>query len=466
MQDFENIIIRSLLQYLALFLVSLGIIFCFQGYSDMIVSLLIPFLDICMVKFFFWRYHDCEEEKFILLLFCVALALRLAGVLVMGRILEAYNGMPFISFKDDYIYHEASLEIMRRWKSNGLGFYDDLLYSTGTYSGFPNFGAATMCMLGASPWAPRIGNAFLSSVTVVLAYILCRGYASLCFARFTGTILCFLPLTIIYSSLQMKDTLLLFFVVVGLLSSSFILRQKRVLPAAVMLVLSYLGILYGRPSMIVALFGALLLVTLDGLLTWEKGNRIAKVLTMAIVMYLMLLCYQYLDTIGLQSMEEHFYLRYQKLTEATLAESAAQVRHTSIAKYLGAPLYLAMGFFLPPALLVNVDESINYASFAVLQHLAFVPFLIVGIVYSFIERKRTPVLLFLFLTYMFLRVGQAFSLLTCFSPRQSLTTLFVMYLMLPVMKPIKPCWLTAFLIMQVVVVVAYNLVRLYTHGML
>ena len=111
MQDFENIIIKSLLFYMALLFVSLGIIFCFQGYSDMVVSLLIPLLDIWLVKIFFWRYGECSDKKFIILIFSVSLVLRLAGVFVMGRILEAYNGMPFVRLR------MISFTMKPRWKS-------------------------------------------------------------------------------------------------------------------------------------------------------------------------------------------------------------------------------------------------------------------------------------------------------------------------------------------------------------
>lgn len=463
----ENKIIRkSLHYYVALLLFSIAFTLFFQGFKDFLWSLLIPLFDIIFLSYYYNNGLLKSERQFVRSIFLWSLFIRVLSVFIMGKILIAYNGMPFISDKDDYIYQLASIEILERWKVSGIGFYDDIRFSADTYSGFPNFSAALMYLFGTSFWVPRLGNAFLSSLTVVLGYKISKKYASFESSRFLGVLLCLLPFTIIFSSLQLKDTLLLFFTTLALYASSNIIENKSIGKSIVLLVIAFVGISFGRPAAIVPIVGGLVFMLIENTIFRNSRHGVLKILVFCIVLFFLMKAYQYLGSLGFESIDEYFETRTRAMTENTLQDTNSKIRNFSIAEYLGAPLYIIGGFFLPPALLVDLGEGIiNYPVWGVLQHFAFLPFLIPAMYFCFVKRRECPIPFFLFVVYILFRIGQANSLFTVFSPRQSLSTVFLMYLMLPMYRPVKQGWQTAIIIISIVVIAAYNLVRLYSHGL-
>lgn len=462
----ENQIIRkSIGFYLLLLLFSVTFTLVFQGFRDFLLSLFLPILDILALNQFFRKGKNLSERSFIYSIFFWSLFIRVLAVFVMGKILVVYNGMPFISDKDDYNYQMAAIEILERWKISGFGFYDDIRFSSDTYSGFPNFSAALMYLFGTSFWVPRIGNAVLSSFTVVLGYKICRKYADTDSARFLGVLLCLLPFTIIFCSLQLKDTLLLFFMTLALYSSSNILENKRIIKSIFLLTISFIGISFCRPATIVPILGGLICMGIDNILFRHSRHFLPKLLVFIVVFVLLMQSYQFLNSLGFESMDDYFTSRYEKMSNTSIQNSKSNIKNLSIAAYLGAPLYILGGFFLPPPLLVDLEESINYPAWGVLQHFAFLPFLIPAMFFCFKDRKNNPIPFFILLVYILLRIGMANALFTVFSPRQSLGAIFVMYLMLPMYRPVKRGWQTAIIIISMVVLIVYNLVRLRSHGM-
>lgn len=467
MKKETNLIKSTVQNYFLIGMVALLFSLMFQGYNDFIWSLVLPLIALLGTYMLYLCYVSVGERRFVMAMFCWALVFRVSSVMLLYYVLMSYNGMPFLSLKDDYEYQDAAVAIMQRWRSSGFGFYDDLTFSSDTYSGFPNFSAALMMLFGTSPLVPRLGNAVLSSFTCLIAYAIIKGYAEREKARFACTVLVALPLTITFSAMQFKDTLLLFFISIGLYASIAIIKGTRVWLAVFLLVFSYLGCSFGRPAVIVPMAVALITMVVRAFFAKRRqGNTIVKVLSLVAIVYLLLYGYRLLSEMGFVDIDAYFDSRYQGLTEKDIQDSEAGVRNMSIAQYLGAPLYFAAGLFLPPPLLVSLEGSVNYALWAVLAHYAFLPFLVIGMWYGFLRRKDYPAPFFLLLVYVFLRVGQANSLMTSFSPRQSLATLFIMYLLLPLYKPGKVVWKQVIVILTLLTMFAYNIVRLKSHGML
>lgn len=463
----ENQIIRRALGYfLVLLLFSVSFTLVFQGSQDFLLSLVLPIFDILFLDYYFHKGIAKSEKHFVYSIFFWSLFIRVVAVFIMGKILIHYNGMPFISDKDDYNYQMAAVEIMNRWKTSGFGFYDDIRFSSDSYSGFPNFSAALMYVFGTSFWIPRLGNAFLSSITVVVGYKLAKKYSTIESARFLGALLCLLPFTIIFSSLQLKDTLLLFFTVLALYSSSNILENKKIIKSIVLLTISIIGISFGRPATIVPIAGGLVLMMINNLFSRNPGYVVFKILVLGAVVFLLILSYNYLSSLGFEALDNYFESRSQNMRDLTIQDTNSKIKNYSIAEYLGSPLYILGGFFLPPALLIDLGESINYPTWGVLQHFAFLPFLIPAMFSCFFNRKQFPIPFYLLIVYLLLRIGQASSLFTVFSPRQSLGTVFVMYLMLPMFHSIKRGWQTTIMIISIIVIATYNIVRLYSHGLI
>lgn len=439
----------------------------FQGYNDFIWSFALPLFSILSAYYLYQSYEKCSERHFMIAMFCWSLFFRIVAVFLVYYILISYNGMPFLSFKDDYNYQNAAVEIMNRWHTKGFGLYNDLTFSADTYSGFPNFSAALMTLFGTSPFVPRIGNAVLSTITCLLAYTIVKEYADKTKAKFTCVLLVTLPLTITFSAMQFKDTLLLFFIVLGLYASVSIIKGRRIWLSVLLLVLSYIGCSFGRPAVIVPMAASLIIMVLRAFFAKRgQGNLIIKILSLIAVVYLMTYGYKMLAEMGFTDIDAYFEDRYQRLSGSDIQDSEAGVRSMSIAQYLGSPLYFFAGLFLPPPLLVSIEDTLNYAVWAVLAHYAFLPMLVIGMWYSFSRRKESPIAFFLLLVYVFLRIGQANSLLTSFSPRQSLATLFIMYLLLPLYENRNKKWEQLVIVMTILTMFAYNIVRLQSHELL
>lgn len=463
----SNILTVGVQNYILLGVVALSFTLIFQGYNAFVWSFVLPIVDILCINFLYRTYREVGERRFILAMFCWSIIFRFIAVLLMYNVLISYNGIPFLSYKDDYIYQEASVEIMKRWQISGLGFYNDLKFSSDTYSGFPNFSASLMILFGTSPLVPRFGNAILSSITSFIAYNIVKKFTDREKARFTYIILVALPLALIFSAMQFKDTLLLFFIVVGLYASMNIIIGKHVWQSVVLLVFSYIGCSFGRPAVIVPLMVALVVMVGRASLSHRYlGSVFLKVIALMLIAYLLIYSYRILDEMGFIDISTYFDSRYQGLTEKNIYDSTAGVKNLSVAQYLGAPLYFIASLFLPPPLLFSIEESLNYSAWVILQHYAFLPFLIIAMWNSIIQRKEYPIPFFLVLVYVFLRVGQANSILTSFSPRQSLATLYIMYLLLPMYKPGKKIWEQTAMILVYLTMFSYNIVRLLSHGML
>lgn len=466
MQAF-NLIKGVSVYYLITVIFTLLFVLIFQNPNDYLWSLGIPFLLFALVLFLYQQLKDVSEKHFITSIFIWSLILRIAAVYIIGFILINYNGMPFLSLKDDFTYQKSAVAIMNRWKISGFGFYSNIKFSADTYSGFPNFSAALMTLFdNTSPFLPRLGNAFLSSITCILSYKIVKKYSDTYEARFIGIILTFLPLTITFSAMQFKDTLLLFFIILGVYASISIISGKHILSSIILLVASYIGCSFGRPAVIVPLAASLIIMIGRSAFESKSQGMIIKIISVLLIIYLLTFSYQYLASVGFVDIDDYFESRYYGLSEADIQSSQAGIRKMSISQFLGAPLYLVGGPFLPPPLIVNIDNTVNYSAWAIISHYAFLPFLMIAMWKSIIWRKSNPIPFFLFLVYFFFRIGQANSLMTSFSPRQSLATLFIMYLILPMYEKGMKKWEYLVFALSLATMFTYNYVRLLSHHMI
>lgn len=461
----NQIIRRSLFSYLILLLFSVSFTLIVQGFQDFLLSFILPLFDILFLDYYYHKGLDKTEKHFVISIFFWSLFIRVVTVFVMGKLLIAYNGMPFISDKDDYIYQMTSVEILERWKMSGIGFYDDIRFSSDSYSGFPNFSAALMYLFGTSFWVPRIGNAFLSSFTVVLGYKMCRKYSTMESARFVGVLFCLFPITIIFSSLQLKDTLLLFFIVLALYASIDILQNTKPFKSIILLIISFLGISFGRPAAIVPIAGGFIFIMVHNLFNKNTNHGFIKVFSLVVVFVLLIYAYQYLNSLGFESMGDYFETRSDSMRNTGIQDSNSLIKNYSISRFFGAYLFILGSFFMPPALLVDLGEVINYPAWGVLQHYAFLPVLVPTVFICYKNRKEQHIPFFLLVVYLLFLVGQANSMFTVFSPRQTMGSVFIMYLLIPMYQPTKQNWHGLVLILSLIVLAAYNIVRLYSHGL-
>lgn len=406
------------------------------------------------------------NRSYIVLLFVWSLTIRLLSVYIFSEVMNNYIGIPFLSYKDDYVYNEVAHEIAERWRGFGIGFYDDIRFSKGAYSGFPNFSAALIYIFGDSMFVPRIGNAFLSAFSCVTAYKICRSYAPLAESKVVGIIFMFSPLLITFASLQLKDTLLLFLTLTAIHANIKILTGRINIKTLLQFAVSVFFMAFIRTAAIVPIIGAYLFT----LLLSAERNKILKLALAIVLVYCVIYALDHISLITGMDIDSYFDSRYQSMSGRTIKDTNAGIAGTSLAKLVGAPLYLLAGFFLPPPLIISLPdaETINYELFGLLFHYSLLPFLCIAFFRAIKNRKQMVIPFFLALVFLLFKVGQANSVMSILSGRQSLSTMTVMYLLLPLcLKDIgKKNTRTVIVAISIIIMYAYAMIRLYSRGLL
>ena len=167
-------------------------------------------LDVFFVMYIYGKSLDLDNRSFLLLVISLALLIRIVSVFVVSQILVYFLGEPFLGGGDDNNYYEASVAICHYWDNGFVSLVGSgIPFSTGAYSGYPIFGALMMKLFGTNIYSARIGNAVVSTLTVILVYLICDFYAPKRLVRLVTCIFALYPMSFVMASLQLKDTLLL-----------------------------------------------------------------------------------------------------------------------------------------------------------------------------------------------------------------------------------------------------------------
>ena len=440
--------------------------------SDSYMSLILIPVCYIIAKFFILKNINTSDHFFLIQLFIVSFTICLISVFIFAYILEFYIGIPFLSYKDDFTYNESALQIVERWRQSGIGFYPDIRFSTGFYSGFPNVSAFFMYIFGDSVYVPRIANAFFSAITCLWAYRICLNYAERTKSRLVAVLFAVSPLLFIHSSLQLKDTILLFFTFGSIKATIDIFQRKKVLKNMFLFLICAVGIIFFRAATIIVIGGAILIYFIAAKANKRKGSALLSVIFIAIAFGGIFYSWQYLTSLEvINSYEMYFESRYDGMISTDLEDSNAGVAKLSIAKILGAPVYMLFCFFLPPASVVAFSDTdtINYTLFGLLFHYALLPFLVVAFIKVIRNWKKEPIALFILVSFFIFKLGLTNALLSALSPRQSLGSIYLMYLLLPfyfrknansqkIQKIV--------LLLSIMVLFAFALVRIYSRGLL
>src|SRR5690554_312312 len=166
---------------------------------------------IAFISAFLLILMEKNNNVFLPKIIFISVLIKIATVFMMENIMFNNIGIPFLSYKDDYVYDEVSTEILNAWRTRGFGFYDDLRFGTGFYSGYPIFSAFGKYLFGDHYLVPRFMNVFFSTLSVPFFYKSLKYYTSENVAKSSTVLFALSGVFIVYSSLQLKDTVLVFF---------------------------------------------------------------------------------------------------------------------------------------------------------------------------------------------------------------------------------------------------------------
>ncbi len=461
-------------QWLGYSLVILVIVLPFNLYfsnnfNDWLYSLVFIPLTYFAVSRTFRYSRNCDSKRFTGRIFIYAFIVRVVAVFIFYEILTYYNLVPFISYADDWNYNESAKEIAYRWMRDGnFSFYSDIYLGTGSYSGYPNLSALFMYFFGENPLVPRICQSLFSALTCVLMYKICQKYTSEDKSRLVAIISVFSPLLYTFSALQLKDTILLFLCILTLYAIIKLFISRNKFKGIIMACIGLTGMMFFRPASIIPFIACIVFIPM-----YRKSNKMSSIFGALVIIGIFLFIWNYLAGTSMFSEESNYFSnRYMHMMTSDYTESNARLTATSLAQYVGAPLYLSLGLFLPAPLLANLvhADSINYTAFSLLENITLYPFMLVGffiILKNFKQKDYFIPVLIAFIFIMF-KIGQANSLQTILSARQSLATITMMYFFIPLCplnynKKKTKRWI---LIIALTISIVYTLVRLYSHGQL
>jgi len=174
-----------------------------------------------------WKWQDIPQKKLLLLLFSIALLLRIIWVFFAYLYYLSETGIPFeFSAADSIWYYEESIgNINTPWKDIWRYIFVDS--KTVSDSGYVFYLTFLAKIFGENILYPRLINAFLSAATVLLVYFLAKRNIGEEGGRLAAVFACFMPNLIFYCGLHLKETTMIFLMMAFLERTDYLLRSRK-----------------------------------------------------------------------------------------------------------------------------------------------------------------------------------------------------------------------------------------------
>lgn len=378
-----------------------------------------------------------RSKNFLTNIFFFSFFINVIFVFVNAEYLIYHNGFPFLSLNDDYNYELISNEIKARWEREGIGFYDNILFSTGFYSGYPNFSALIKYLLGNSFYLPRILNSFFLSCTVILFYRNISLFVNKNIAKEYTYLFAISTLFIFFSSFQLKDTILLFFVSLALLSSSKLLLSQRIVKYLFLFCLSCVFIMFFRAAIILPILSSLILANLISNFSFKSLAK--KIYILIIFLFAIFLIYNAWDYLHVNNIlpydfEGYYDIRLNSNDSQGKLQGSSSLNSLGVISFILGPIYILFSGFLPTPVFVDIysdAKTLNYSFIPLISYYSILPYSLVSILLILKKFKNKSFLIFFILFIFLYKIGQASSK-SIFDARQSLPALYSMYILLAI----------------------------------
>ena len=397
---------------------------------------ILPLLVFSVIGFVLYLFYlnNKSSKSFLYKLMAVTFIIKVITVFISAEILTDIVGIPFLSYKDDYVYDITSSEILKMWKTQGIGFYEHLKFSTGFYSGYPNFSALSKYLFTDSFYVPRLMNCLFSTFTVGIFYKTLGFYTDNVKNRQFTILFAFSLVFIVYSSFQLKDTLLVFFLAVIIYCCVRFIALGMNFKVFVGLLLGSLFILFFRAATLLPIYSALLLSYVFSKSINSRRFKVYDLISLILITIGFLHMWDFLNQIDLLIMNSNDYFdsRFSIAgSESALSGSNSLEKLGPLSLFLG-PLYILFSLFLPTPLAISLDDiasSTNYHFIPTIQYYGILPMAIIAILFILKFRKVNRIGFFIVIFVLTYKLGQASSK-SIFDSRQSLPAMYGMYLVL------------------------------------
>ena len=344
----------------------------------------------CVLGFFlltaFWSnsWRTRPRESYILYIFLVSVALRLAWVIFSYYYYTKVTGVPFEYGAADSIgYHEeASWLAESPWSVAWQWYFGEVFYGISDM-GYPLYLTILYKIFGIHIIIPRIIKAFLSAYTCVLIYRLSSRSFGEDTGRMAGIMCALMPNMIIYCGYHLKETEMLFLEVAFLERMEYLLRAKRWNFINIVIPILLAGSLFFFRTVLgaVAIFAFATATLFSNTPSMKKGWKRSAIIGWGVAALAIASGGTAITEVEAlwEEREDH---QEQKRIEQTL-------RGNQWAKYATGTIMAPMAFVLPFSTMVDVDQQYGQQE----KHSGnfirnFMGFFAILAVYEAIRRKK------------------------------------------------------------------------------
>lgn len=397
----------------------------------MIVSLICYF----SVSGFYSSTKNNSDKIFKIKLFLLTLIFGIVFLFVVGYIASLVVGAPFVGL-DDVNYHSQQLEIVQKIKYlYGMSLNS---FMTGDYSGYPNLGALVMYYTGSTEWyIPRLFTVLLMAVSALVIYGTLKDIYDVKTSRLMSTIFALTPIFSFYAVLQLKDYVIIFFLLLIFRAVVNIYKKKQPIGSVFLFCLPLFGLLFFRPAIIFTVLCAFFAFGLTRLRVNRIGSMIGFTVISIIIVLILNSGWNNLSEIGLSSnYNDYLDPRIENALSGTKTiNQSSSIASSKLVQIAGAPFYAAISPFLPipnTVLFVNpLYPSLNFEFTSNIYLYSLLPFLIGVLVYMFRHRKEFTIEWFFVIFFFVYKLGQSTSM-SVFGLRQSLPGILCIMFLLPI----------------------------------
>lgn len=342
---------------LTIYLASLGIIsvlfFRYLMKPEFIVLGLV-----CVAAFFLFTsewskyWQVLSEKRFVRKVFTVAVIIRLVWVVFSYFYYQSVTGIPFeFGAADSTGYHgEAEAFALAPW-NNAWEYYFGFGFHGFSDVGYPLYLTLVYKIFGPVIIIPRILKALMSAYMCVLAFRLCNRTFGEATARLAMIMFALMPNLIIYCGYHLKETEMLFLVVLFLERADHLIRSKDInlwtvlVPSLLALSMFFFRTVLGAA----AAFSLATAVLFSQAPSMKKGLRRASLVGWGILCVLVAGG----GTI-MTELESYWEDRDENVSQKRFEQTS---RGNQWAKYATGSVMAPMVFVLPFSTMVNVDEQ-------------------------------------------------------------------------------------------------------------
>lgn len=376
-----------------------------------------------------------SNSVFLTKIIIISVLIKITTVFIMEYIMVNKIGIPFISYKDDYVYDEVSSAILNAWRTRGFGFYDDLRFGTGFYSGYPIFSAFGKYLFGDHYLVPRFMNVFFSTLTIPFFYKSLKYYTSDRLARSSTVLFALSGVFIVYSSLQLKDTILVFFLSVLVYGTVKFFNEGFNLKIITTILIAIVFLIFFRAALllvyVVALATTTLLVKNKNLITSKK---VVNIFGFLIIIGGFFFIWDYLYRSGFLGLtgEEYFESRISLRGEESAYQGSNDLTKLGPLAIIAGPALVLISVFLPTPVFVKLNtfsNIVDYHFLPAMEYYGILPMVLVGLIFILKNYRTHKAGLFILLFLVLYKIGQAGSK-SIFDTRQSLPAIYMSYMIL------------------------------------